>query len=234
MKYLSLIFLLTLTACSHQRQSLRFGDRNLRVPAGERAALPPLEAPIETKEEKTPDPSDVGQRIAEAAKSVVGQTQVKAEGKYFRRDCSGTARGIYQLAGLDLGFEPSIARENDSKSLYRLMEKNGEIANEPKVGDIVFFDNTYDVNRDGKENDPLSHVGVVESILEDGTILFVHYMGRSIIRSRMNLAFPAKQLHPETGERINHMLRRRGSKHKGSTAAQLFAGFGRLKEMGSS
>jgi hypothetical protein len=60
----------------------------------------------------------------------------------------------------------------------------------PSPGDLVFFKETWDRNRDGKMNDGLAHVGVVESIDTDGTVTFVHRSGSGMTRARLNLDAP--------------------------------------------
>lgn len=90
---------------------------------------------------------------------------------------------------------------------------------QPKPGDLVFF------NAGDKKQ--LAHIGFVEEVLPDNTILFIHHMSGLIIRSRMNLKSPNLQMDPQNQTRLNHVLRRANQK-KGYTAGQLFAGFGRL------
>src|SRR5258708_12613964 len=63
----------------------------------------------------------------------------------------------------------------------------------PRAGDIVFFHETYDRNRDGKRNDGLTHVGVVDSVKADGSLTFVHRMRSGIARSRLSLRHPPRR-----------------------------------------
>lgn len=154
------------------------------------------------------------------AKSLVGKRSATYKGKHYRPDCSGTVRAIYDHAGLWLGSSSSKEPESDSATIYRYIQKAGTISErDPAPGDVVFFDNTYDRNRDGLLNDSLTHVGVVEEVLPDQTVLFIHHLGNSIVRSSMNLERP---------ERGNDMLRRATKESKGLSAAELFVGFGKL------
>ena len=162
--------------------------------------------------------------------AVIAQQFVKnANGKKattYRKDCSGLARAIYKNAGKPLGGNSLYAGENDVSILYRYSQRHGRLhRNEPLPGDLVFFDNTTDLNRDGSYNDLLTHVGIVERVQENGTIIFVHQMGPRPVRARMNLSQPQKVQDPKTGKRLNHILRRgtKGAPHK--TTAALFAGF---------
>jgi len=168
------------------------------------------------------------QRIAMAASEVVGQNRVKVGNTKYRADCSGTTRGIYAKAGFEIVNDSAMRAANDVAQLYELAKRRGSVRKtRPRVGDLVFFDNTYDKNHDGRRNDPLSHVGVVEKIEKDGTLLFVHRIQSGIVRFRMNLLKP-NILKNSEGVRINHQLVRSKKGQKGRTAAELFAGFGTL------
>src|SRR5436305_623048 len=46
----------------------------------------------------------------------------------------------------------------------------------PAVGDIAFFHDTYDANRDGVRNDPITHAAVVADVQPDGTIVLISRM----------------------------------------------------------
>ena len=165
--------------------------------------------------------------VALAAAAVVGQQYVEANGTRFRQDCSGVARAIYAKAGLHLGGRAQRRDENDVSILYRWMSETGSIRRDhPQVGDLVFFDNTYDRNGDGQRNDPLSHVGIVEKILEDGTIVYIHHVSGGILRYRMNLEHPRVRRDSKAGTRLNHDLRRAAGDVPAQTGAELFRAFG--------
>lgn len=218
-----LILLFTLTGCVTPGTGLRFGKPT--TTSGALNIYAPTPGPVIPK---VLTPEQLRSNVAQAATNVVGQKQVKVNKRHYRRDCSGSTRGIFAQAGIML---PDIGERgiNDATTLYNMVVQHGQVTQvNPLPGDMVFFDNTYDRNGNGKPDDTLSHVGVIEEVLADGTVVFVHYMGKSIIRSRMNLQWPEKQMHPDSGERINHQLRRRSGRQEGLTAGQLFAGFGKI------
>ncbi|MBL8994793.1 MAG: CHAP domain-containing protein [Spirochaetia bacterium] len=102
--------------------------------------------------------------------------------------------------------------------------KNADRA--PKSGDLVFFNNTFDRNLNRKWDDPLTHVGLVESVDSNGTITFVHHVSGRVVRAHLNLKKP--DLYAEGGKVINDFLRKRpASDHnKGRyLTSRLFAGF---------
>jgi hypothetical protein len=94
----------------------------------------------------------------------------------------------------------------------------------------VFFDNTWDFNQDGVLNDALTHVGIVESVERNGTVVFISRVTNAIERYRMNLREP-NATRASDGRLLNDYLRRRRSGdplETGYLTGQLFAGFGTL------
>lgn len=168
------------------------------------------------------------QRIAKVAQGALGRSSLKVGAKQFRADCSGTVRAIYARARVGLGGIFKNNSENDVKAIYRYVQKYGTIhKSKPSPGELVFFHNTYDRSRNGRMSDPLTHIGVVERV-EGSTIHFIHHLGQSIIRSRMDLSSPKETFSAANNKRINDILRRPQGRHRAYTAGELFAGFGRL------
>ena len=163
-----------------------------------------------------------GERVAKAAAHYIGKTSLTCNGKNYRYDCSGFVNVSYARAGYDLGLLNTsalydLAKEED---LYHRRRR-------PLVGDVVFFDNTYDRNGNGKLDDPLSHVAIVESIDEDGTITLIHKgSSKGVVRIVMNLEHPVEARSPE-GKVWNSHLRGKSSKDPRGTeylTGQLWVG----------
>jgi hypothetical protein len=162
------------------------------------------------------------------AQSALGKSRLTSGQKSFRADCSGTIRALFSQSRVPLGGVLKTKDDNDVKAIYRYVRKYGQIVKgSPIPGDLVFFHNTYDRNRSGRLDSPLTHIGIVEKV-EGNTVYFIHHLGEAIIRSRMNLTSPKDAVDEKTGERINHVLRRAQGRFPAFTAAELFAGFGRL------
>jgi hypothetical protein len=93
---------------------------------------------------------------------------------------------------------------------------------------LVFFDNTWDFNGDGEWNDPLTHVGIVERIESDGTVVFISRVADAIQRYRMNLRHP--QIHKTADGRIlNDYIRRKlpsDPNRLGRLTGELFMSYG--------
>ncbi len=179
-------------------------DSELRAPDGTPLALPRNAS-----------------KLAEAAEYYVSHVP-----KGFRDDCGGFVEAVYARAGLELLGGP--------RSMWDLAQELGvtHTRKRPNPGDLVFFDDTFDRNGDGKRNDPLTHIGVVISVQDDGTVLFAHgNMSDKRVASRMNLLRPTVYTHD--GAVLNDFLRRRDPKAgegQKRLAGQLFHGFASLTE----
>jgi hypothetical protein len=136
--------------------------------------------------------------------------------------------------GIDLfgGARELDFRGNGVKVIREFIQKYGTLYTGPSPGpgDLVFFSNTYDKNRDRKVNDPLTHVGIVERVDSDGTITFFHLIRNRIRRDAMNLSKPS--VHKDENDKVinDYLRRRRRYDHSGTPylTAQLFAGFGTI------
>jgi hypothetical protein len=172
----------------------------LGVSAGVSAPVPVAPAPVRA----TADPAVIALRakLAEGAKSILGATQLVVRGRRFTMDCTGVVLAVYWYAGMDLAKDFSQFSGNGVERIYKTLERANLLysTSKPLVGDIIFWDNTYDHNEDGRWDDPLSHTGMVTGVDPDGTIAYVHYHVTKGIRiDYMNLKNPAVQTTMEEG-----------------------------------
>jgi len=142
------------------------------------------------------DPAVVSLRakLVEGANTVLGKTGLSVRGKKFTYDCSGTVLAIYWYAGIDLAREYGRYDGNGVARIFQSLRDAGLLYDSvyPVPGDVVFWDNTYDANDDGLWNDPLTHVGMVVSTADDGTVSYIHHhTRRGIVLEFMNLREPA-------------------------------------------
>ena len=171
--------------------------------------------------------------LARAAIGFLGRSRIAVDGRRFTFDCAGLARGVYFSQGVDLydGLG-ELKGGNGVGRIYGHVMQHGRIHYGPTVhpGDLVFFHNTWDFNRDGLVNDPLTHVGVVERVESNGTVVFVSRVSRGIQRFRMNVQAPDTHRTGD-GQVLNDFMRRKGSRDPKATkylTGQLFAAFGTL------
>ncbi|URA10975.1 NlpC/P60 family protein [Thermospira aquatica] len=114
-------------------------------------------------------------------------------GNRFTSDCIGFVRYVYYLSGIDLMEVYGKGRGGVSSLYDGLVAKRFVYTNRVplSVGDLIFFDNTYDVNKNGKWDDPLSHVAIVVSVDAQGTITYIHHSPRKgVSQDYMNLYYP--------------------------------------------
>ena len=171
------------------------------------------------------------QAIVRTAVNLVGAKTIESNGRRIAYDCAGVTRAIYLAHGIDL-YEGAAGTgpANGVRLIYNHVRAHGRLHRGPVVqaGDLVFFDNTWDYNGDGRFNDPLTHVGIVETVETDGTVVFISRVAGAIERYRMNLAQP--HVHRTAGGRVlNDYMRRKHWTDGEQTlylTGELFAAFG--------
>ena len=137
--------------------------------------------------------SKLQNKLIEGAYKLVGVRNIIVRGRHFNFDCTGTVLAIYYYAGIDLTKEFSRYTGNGVLRLYKIMKAHNLLymTKHPSSGDLIFWDNTYDRNKDGKRNDYLTHVGMVVKVFKNGTIEYIHeHIRKGIVIERMNLNDP--------------------------------------------
>jgi cell wall-associated NlpC family hydrolase len=164
-------------------------------------------------------------RAAARASQWVGLPSLKRVSHAVNDDCSGLVNLAYRKRDLNLLPERTLPGEGGVSAIYRKALSLDALHGEPRPGDLVFFRETYDRNRDGRRNDGLTHIGVVERVAPDGTVTFVHRAGGGVKRSKLNLHQPSLRRDAK-GRVLNDYLRRteRRATHP-RLAGELFAGF---------
>lgn len=119
----------------------------------------------------------------------------------FRDDCSGFAMASLNRAGAPVS--------GNTARLWELAREAHAIHHRkrPRVGDLAFFDNTYDRNRNGRWDDELTHIAVVIEVGDDGTIVLGN-AGTSKGRSELIMNLQHRSEHLVDGEVVNDYLRR--------------------------
>lgn len=169
--------------------------------------------------------------IVRSATRLVGATTITSEGRRITYDCAGVTRAVFLKHGVDLydgGDDDSAA--NGVRLIYNHVRRLGVLHQDtlPRPGDLVFFDNTWDFNGDGRLNDPLTHVGIVERTDSDGTVVFISRVAGAVERYRMNLSHP--HVHKTAdGRLLNDYIRRKlpsDPPGTGRLTGELFASYG--------
>lgn len=160
---------------------------------------------------------ETGEQVAEIALALRGQNELVVNGTAFRFDCSGFVLAAYTLADIELS--------GNTRSLFEQASNSERLSSAPSIGDMVFFDNTYDRNKNGRLDDSLSHIAIVVGIDADGTIHMVHLGGSGITDLTMNLQHASTHKSPG-GKVWNSYLRinKKGEKSPRLTG-QLYRSF---------
>jgi cell wall-associated NlpC family hydrolase len=169
---------------------------------------------------------DGREAVLATARTLVGKAQVKVAGRPYPSDCTGLVEAAYAQAGVSLRGV-SKPGDNGVTALYRYAQAKGRVykTGQPVPGDLVFFRETYDQNRDGRRNDGLTHVGIVDQVGADGTVTVIHRVKRGVVRYRMNLSKPRVARDPRTKQVINDTLRAPGSGKTFALTGQLFVAY---------
>ena len=169
--------------------------------------------------------------LVRQAQSMLSRRNVRAKGKTFRADCSGFIEGVSYAAGIDIKNDttPESFYGSGVDLIRNYLAQNGDLDLEtPKVGDLIFFSDTYDKNKDGKLNDPMTHVGIINQIDEDGSVHYIHHSNGRVRSGIANLFSP--DLLKNAGNKVvNSDLRRRRSRDRSATpymSGDLAVGFG--------
>jgi hypothetical protein len=178
---------------------------------------------------------DLQARLAARAASLVGHTApFRSGGERFNADCTGFVEAVYADEGVPLRPLMRSAAPGERSGVwaaYRAMQVFGVVfgggGEWPAPGDLVFWRDTYDRNRNGKPDDGLTHVGIVEYVA-DGTVVFVHRGAKGVARGAMTPDRPDER--SAEGVALNSFIRRRNPRLEGvpALAGELFAGYGRL------
>lgn len=152
-------------------------------------SMMPLALSAQNDEEKV---AEFYKNVVSIAKESVGlQTVPSVKGKRFLNDCIGFVNYVYYRAGFDLVKAYGNGRGGVS-SLYDGLRKHHFIfdAKTAAPGDIIFFDNTYDINRNGSWDDPLSHIGIIVGIEKHNTLVYIHNASHGVEEDHINLYYP--------------------------------------------
>jgi len=167
--------------------------------------------------------SEAQRLIAEGGRTLAGKKALVVRGVSYPLDCTGLVRAAYGFASIDLAYRFDDYAGNGVRRLYETLRDDGLLyaVRYPAPADLIFWDDTYDADGDGRPGDELTHVGVVLSVAPDGSVEYLHYHYRlGPIIERMNLVRP--------DDTSNATLRMRGSPDSpGTNAAQLFRVFGK-------
>jgi len=161
-----------------------------------------------------------GAEMARAAAYFVDRHPLRHGGVTYRYDCSGLVEAASARAGQPLhGNTAGLWLQAEAAGLDHERKR-------PSAGDLVFFDDTHDRNGNGKLDDDLTHVAIVERVDDDGTMTLVHKGSQGVVRISMNLERPHDKT-DASGKVLNSPLRVKSSRDPRGTvylAGELWRG----------
>ncbi len=201
--FLAGIFLISLAGCMSAPYDDPYGP-----PDPPRSDSPPYRAADAITAPLSPDEKAV---IA-SADTLIGmapESRVVVNGRAFILDCIGTVSAIFYGMDIDVQKDFRRYRGDGVSRLYQSLAARDvlHLDRAPRPGDVIFWDNTWDANGDGRlDNDPLTHAGVVMSVDPDGTIRYVHeHVRKGVTVEAMNLQRPRDYYDP-LGRIINNAM----------------------------
>ena len=155
-----------------------------------------------------PTESDAEQKdracLVARAQELLGQksdAKVIINGRPFMLDCIGTVSAAYWSAGYDIQRDFAKYEGNGVNRLYQTLLFRAALHRLmiPKPGDIIFWANTYDRNKNGiLDDDGLTHAGIVVKVDDDGTVSYMHEsVTRGVVIAYFNLLHPDLPRSPE-------------------------------------
>lgn len=161
-----------------------------QIPAPWERSEPPTASPYLTEEDE--NIAALQSAVAASARSLVGKRNLFIGDRRYNWDCSGAVLAAYYKAGVDLDAAFGREEGNGVRRLYALATRYGTSEErEIAPGDLIFWDNTFDRNGNGRWDDTLTHAAIVVEVESDGTIAYVHHhYRRGIVEERMNLRYP--------------------------------------------
>ena len=173
-------------------------------------------------------------KIVQNARDLLGRREIVFSGRRFNYDCSGFIKAVYyKSTGIDL-FDGGLPNKDlrGVEMIHKYCRAYGKLyaGRVPEEGDIIFFHDTYDADRDGRLKDRCTHAGIVERVDDHKTITFIHLDSAGIVRDKMNLRYPGEARSKKEGTIINTYLRKASGAYNrpGALSAQLFESFGTI------
>ena len=153
-------------------------------------------------------------------------------GKRDGGDCSGFVTLINKKLNRDFFDEKELDKFYTkhglkSEAMFKLYESKNLISfNDPKVGDLVFFNNTTRSTKNNKKAKIVTHVGIVSSVEKDGTVGFTHNSRGKNSVDFMNLK--NKNTRKKGNKELNSYVVSCKNNNTSCLASNRFAGFGKV------
>lgn len=167
--------------------------------------------PVE-QEAKVEAPSIVKIDKEAVLRSTVVESALQHLHKNSGKDCSGfvelvnfqNSEPYYKSGELSKFYDNT----NRSKAIFNLMRAKNRVFEKeiPKVGDLVFFEDTLQQSKRKVGSFNITHIGIVTKIDEDGTIHFIHNTQGKNRVDQLNMNFSQTPI--ISGKSVNSYLKK--------------------------
>lgn len=142
--------------------------------------------------------------------AAAARLRLESRDRAYRNDCSGYVAAALDEVGILEGL--AVPPSATVAVFYADAEARGAVHHDPipAIGDLVFFDNTWDRDGNGRMDDKRTHIAIVVDVEPDGTVVMAH-KGSDYRLIRMNLFHPTERHSPD-GVEWNSWLRRTGDR----------------------
>jgi hypothetical protein len=190
---------------------------------------PPREPAPEIVWTSWPAASGFGAAAAGAGRALIGVRSLKGVAPRVTDDCVGFVRHVYAQLDVELIDDGARGIQGGVPAIWDTLRRRGLVHfHLPQPGDLVFFTETYDRNHDGRRDDGLTHVGVVELVDDSGGIWFLHRAGHGVERSRVD--FNRRGEHTDgNGALLNDYLRNKDRSGEAKLTGELLYGFASVR-----
>ena len=220
----SLLFISVLVACQAHRLagSLKYVGRE---PAEKYLPLRLDRSELAYAGHARSKPPKSAKQVSSAAQAFQGKTRLVVGETSHRYDCSGFVMACHDKAGVPLtGSVRMMEAQAKNEGVFFQARSSAK----PVPGDVAFFDNSYDRNKNGRRDDKLTHIAVVTSVDAEGTIEMMHLGSKGVVKLWMNLRHPDSYKGPN-GQIWNSFLRvNRKGDNGPRLAGELCVGFASL------
>lgn len=153
-------------------------------------------------------PGELRAAVVRTARSLLGQRRLEIGHRALPPDCWALPVAAYGAHGLLLGG-------GDAQGLRSAAQAAGRLKREgrPRAGDLVFL-------REGPE----VHVGLVERVDSEGTLVVLQRMARGVVAYRLNFEHPSQATSPDGRRPWNDRLEGPG-RGESRLAGELYSGY---------
>ena len=139
-------------------------------------------------------------KIVEQARKIIGQKDRKW------KDSAFFVHSLYKYSGIDVFSRHSAGKNYAAEIIHDFAEAEGILFENrlPSEGDLVFFQNTHDRNKNTKPDDGITLVGIVESIDSYQTVSIITTVSGTVLRYKMNRKQQNVTRNLQTQKIINH------------------------------